>query len=1117
MNNNFIKNSKMVIPIIILLFLISIAFGTLFLHKRYVKKIGESVEKSVLVDKNAQVNSDKNQDFSDNKDIKETEVVEDGNFDKSVCNYQPANNIAYEKLIENKKHIFLNEEDQGEGYSPILSGDSLTYLKKIDNAIHVYHNGEDYGATREIDSIIVDEDDIIFVSENNEVIYNGEIVGKIESKNGEWSDMLKLSKGNYAFANSNNRYSQISEVYLNGKKIDDGYNIALSGSNFAYIKDKPNGQHVIINDQDKGIGIKVYLSGENYVYITKDQEDDYVLVYNDKVISKVDKYSKGEPIIFSGKNIAFQNSNDQYIFNEIDIISEKFIQINNNSYAYLKDNRLIYNGRDLGLSKYNWFKIFDNNILYVAFTDYQTTDRYLYFNNKKIDKINYELKETDFGLSGKNFFYYKYIGDKNNEKHLIYNGKDLGIATNGVLPQFNINTLDARCFAKHQLIERMSEIDSGVVVNADFERDEEIEKLYKQNITSDGISLKFLEQSNKEELNKYKAIEKTQIFYGKYQKGLENFHEGFIEVLSTNNNINLDVCVDGLFTNTSYYLKSKYFFKNSKIEDQEIKYFTTNKGNIQLGCNKAIFQNYKIVNFSQNSKSENSYVFNWNFSNIFKGKFLIYELKDDTKEVVFQKNIDIDEDGRGINTVEVNDLDSQGSYEFEIIYFVGDEKIRYSGNVVYIKNNFQNMEENFEEEPEEFGSSSDEVILENDEKEIEATSSDLEIQNTEEKINIGLLDSDEDGLSNIDELIFGTNINKFDTDKDGLNDFEEIYTYFTDPNNLDTDWDGYKDGDEVKSGYNPRGEGEIVKEEIIQEEQCCLEGSDYFSSYEYILVPYMSYESINLTEKGNRVAIGVILYNLGIANDDYNINVETKCIINTIINQDASEISDYYKNCSSTSTDEWEIEYPGVISVDSGNRKVFQVIVTIPDDLEFVDSNYFIEQEIHVSAYSKNNNNLAEGEKFTLHVYNDLKQIIDDPRYYTDSDGDGISDTEEVELGLNKLSVDTDSDGINDGVELVLFNNPEDIDNDGIIDANDPDNINPLDSDGDGVADFQEDILGLDKNNKDTDEDGFNDGLETNNYRLQDPLKDYDHDGIIDSLEKASESKDACTCFASNL
>ena len=47
-----------------------------------------------------------------------------------------------------------------------------------------------------------------------------------------------------------------------------------------------------------------------------------------------------------------------------------------------------------------------------------------------------------------------------------------------------------------------------------------------------------------------------------------------------------------------------------------------------------------------------------------------------------------------------------------------------------------------------------------------------------------------------------------DSDNDGLADeLEKIYG--TDLNNPDTDGDGFKDGEEVKNGYNPKGPGRL--------------------------------------------------------------------------------------------------------------------------------------------------------------------------------------------------------------------------------------------------------------------------------------------------------------------
>lgn len=71
------------------------------------------------------------------------------------------------------------------------------------------------------------------------------------------------------------------------------------------------------------------------------------------------------------------------------------------------------------------------------------------------------------------------------------------------------------------------------------------------------------------------------------------------------------------------------------------------------------------------------------------------------------------------------------------------------------------------------------------------------------------IDTDQDGLSDLEEMELGTNVSSVDSDNDGLFDMEEVKTYMTDPLNPDTDGDSYLDGQEVKSGYNPRGDGKL--------------------------------------------------------------------------------------------------------------------------------------------------------------------------------------------------------------------------------------------------------------------------------------------------------------------
>lgn len=61
---------------------------------------------------------------------------------------------------------------------------------------------------------------------------------------------------------------------------------------------------------------------------------------------------------------------------------------------------------------------------------------------------------------------------------------------------------------------------------------------------------------------------------------------------------------------------------------------------------------------------------------------------------------------------------------------------------------------------------------------------------------------------------YSTNQNaNLDTDNDGLTDLEETI-FGTDLKNPDTDGDGYSDSEEVKNGYNPNGPGKFGEEDI---------------------------------------------------------------------------------------------------------------------------------------------------------------------------------------------------------------------------------------------------------------------------------------------------------------
>ncbi|EYF07083.1 isopeptide-forming domain-containing fimbrial protein [Chondromyces apiculatus] len=168
-----------------------------------------------------------------------------------------------------------------------------------------------------------------------------------------------------------------------------------------------------------------------------------------------------------------------------------------------------------------------------------------------------------------------------------------------------------------------------------------------------------------------------------------------------------------------------------------------------------------------------------------------------------------------------------------------------------------------------------------------------------------------------------------------------------------------------------------------------------------------------------------------------------------------------------------------------------------------------------------------------------------------DSDDDGVPDGEEIDPAgdadgdglINALDPDSDNDGLFDGTEMgrdcmgtgtdaaaghcrpdgdqgATTTNPLDADTDGggVSDGNEDYNFNGVfdesetdpndpaddgiivDTDGDGLSDILEGVLGTDPEDADSDDDGVPDGLEPN---FSD---DHDGDGLINALDPDSDN-----------
>ncbi len=312
--------------------------------------------------------------------------------------------------------------------------------------------------------------------------------------------------------------------------------------------------------------------------------------------------------------------------------------------------------------------------------------------------------------------------------------------------------------------------------------------------------------------------------------------------------------------------------------------------------------------------------------------------------------------------------------------------------------------------------------------------------------NVAANDDDNDGLTNGEEEVYGTDPDDSDSDDDGLPDGYEVDTVGSDPTDSDSDGDLLNDYTEWNiTNTNPNNEDS--------------EG-DGLSDYEE--------NNTTLTDPWDW-------------------------------DSDDDGLSDYY-----------EANYDGIDPLDSdsdddgvsdGNE--INVYSSDPTDIDSDDDgiNDGDEVNIHGTDPTKTDTD-ADG----LSDYDEINTHGTDP-LRPDSDNDGLNDGDEINThGTNPLDNDSDDDGLLDGLEIGLESNPlnSDSDGDGLNDYWEWQrasqgytySLNTNDTDGDGVLDGEEDA--------DNDGLGNLDEMQGNNADsyITDPLdEDTDDDGLYDGDE----------------
>ncbi len=149
----------------------------------------------------------------------------------------------------------------------------------------------------------------------------------------------------------------------------------------------------------------------------------------------------------------------------------------------------------------------------------------------------------------------------------------------------------------------------------------------------------------------------------------------------------------------------------------------------------------------------------------------------------------------------------------------------------------------------------------------------------------------------------------------------------------------------------------------------------------------------------------------------------------------------------------------------------------------------------------------------------EVRTLLTNPTL-ADTDGDGLQDGDEAGVGTDPLVADTDGDHVLDGDEVEYGTSPllRDTDGDGLSDedeylCNDDPASDPDDRDGDGRPDAEEGTGDFDVDGRPSfcDEDDDGDGLDTKDEPAcgTDPdVPDTDGDGILDGVESCTDDSD---------
>jgi len=323
---------------------------------------------------------------------------------------------------------------------------------------------------------------------------------------------------------------------------------------------------------------------------------------------------------------------------------------------------------------------------------------------------------------------------------------------------------------------------------------------------------------------------------------------------------------------------------------------------------------------------------------------------------------------------------------------------------------------------------------------------------------LGTDDCDGDGLSEVEESAAGTDPNEADTDGDGIADGQEVSTDGTDPldscsstggtplDTADCDGDGLSGNEEAEAGTDPENP-DTDGDSIPDGQEVNIDGTD----------PLDSCDGLGGTPLGTDDCDEDGLSSVEEASagtDPENPDTDGDGIIDgQEINVDGTNPLDSCDSLGGTPSASSDCDNDGLALSEE------LAAGTDPEDADTDGDTISDGQEINPDGTDP---------------LDDCSNSGGTPLPDSDCDSDGLDQTEEATAGTDPFDPDTDGDGITDGQE---------INTDGTDPLDDCSSVGgtPLpssDCDGDGLSTSEEATAGTDPDNRDTDNDGVDDGQE---------------------------------------